>query len=97
MYVHYPNPKTRVAPAYSGYFPQEEEFDLTAIPLSYDERDLRFLRDFILNMGDYVEELESIAGDTSDDFWQAREHAYRIAATMLEDYFTFQSMSETVH
>ncbi|GEM_PF-3961785 len=49
--------------------------------------DLRFLRDFILGSAFYVEQLEMYLCDSSDDFWQAREHAYRIiTAALIHEY-----------
>ncbi|MDP4198319.1 MAG: hypothetical protein Q8922_04625 [Bacteroidota bacterium] len=55
-----------------------------------DESDLRFLRDFILSCALYVEELESALCDRSDNFWEAREHAYRIITSLLIDVFRYE-------
>jgi hypothetical protein len=96
MHIHYSISKSRLAPSHSDYI-TPEEFELTEIPRSYDESDLRFLRNFILNAGEYVEELESIAGDTSDDFWQAREHAYKIVTAILMDHEDIRPIGATIH
>ncbi len=56
----------------------------------FTEGDLRFLRDFILSSAMYVEELESLVCDSSDDFWEAREHAYRIVTSMLITHFLYE-------
>jgi len=56
----------------------------------FTEDDLRFLRDFILSSAMYVEELESLICDTSDDFWEAREHAYRIITALLIRHYEYE-------
>jgi hypothetical protein len=54
------------------------------------EDDLRFLRDFILSSAMYVEQLEAFLCDSSDDFWQAREHAYRIITALLIRHYEYE-------
>jgi len=56
----------------------------------FTEDDLRFLRDFILSSAMYVEQLESLLCDTSDDFWEAREHAYRIITALLIRHYEYE-------
>jgi hypothetical protein len=56
----------------------------------FTEDDLRFLRDFILSSAMYVEQLESMLCDTSDDFWEAREHAYRIITALLIRHYEYE-------
>ena len=58
--------------------------------LLLDESELRFLRDFILSCALYVEELECALSDRSDEFWEAREHAYRIITSLLIDVFRYE-------
>ena len=58
------------------------------------ESDLRFLRDFILHCALYIEELEADAEDTSPDFWEAREHAYRIITSLLVDVYRYERDGE---
>ncbi len=55
-----------------------------------DESDLRFLRDFILSCALYVEELENALCDRSEEFWETREHAYRIITGLLVDVFRYE-------
>lgn len=55
-----------------------------------DESELRFLRDFILSCALYVEELECALCDRSEEFWEAREHAYRIITGLLVDVFRYE-------
>lgn len=62
-----------------------------AMPIApFTEDDLRFLRDFILGTAMYVEQLESVVCDQSDDFWQAREHAYRIITALLIRHYEYE-------
>ncbi len=56
----------------------------------FTEEDLRFLRDFVLGTAMYVEELEAIANEQSDDFWQARENAYRIVTALLIRHYEYE-------
>jgi hypothetical protein len=58
--------------------------DLTEAP-EIAMADLDYLRFFIIHSADYVEELESAVCDRSDEFWDSREHAYRIITGMLID------------
>jgi hypothetical protein len=62
------------------------------VPVSSDEltdipeialEDLDYLRFFIIHSADYVEELESAICERSDQFWEYREHAYRIITGLL--------------
>ncbi len=57
---------------------------------SLTEDDLRFLRDFILSSAMYVEQLEAFLCDTSDDFWEAREQAYRIITALLIRHYEYE-------
>ena len=57
---------------------------------SLTEEDLRFLRDFILSSAMYVEQLESFLCDSSDDFWEAREQAYRIITALLIRHYEYE-------
>jgi len=70
----------------------DEEFaDNYGLPIApFTEDDLRFLRDFILGTAMYVEQLESLVCDASDDFWQAREHAYRIITALLIRLYEYE-------
>jgi hypothetical protein len=70
----------------------DEEFaEGYGLPItSLTEDDLRFLRDFILSSAMYVEELESLVCDQSDDFWEAREHAYRIITALLIRHYEYE-------
>ena len=52
--------------------------------------DLRYLRDFILNCSLYVIDLESAIGEEHKEFWEAREHAYRIISSLLSDLYRFE-------
>ncbi len=61
----------------------------TNVQLSLPEADLRFVRDFILGSAAYVEELENFACDRSDEYWEAREHAYRIITGLLIDVYRY--------
>ncbi len=54
------------------------------------EDDLRFLRDFILSSAMYVEQLEAFLCDSSDDFWEAREQAYRIITALLIRHYEYE-------
>jgi len=65
-----------------------EDYGLPIAPFTED--DLRFLRDFILGTAMYVEELESLVCDASDDFWEAREHAYRIITALLIRQYEYE-------
>jgi hypothetical protein len=65
-----------------------EGFTLPITPFTED--DLRFLRDFILSSAMYVEQLESLLCDTSDDFWEAREQAYRIITALLIRHYEYE-------
>jgi len=65
-----------------------DDFGLPITPFTED--DLRFLRDFILGSAMYVEELESVVYKTSDDFWEAREHAYRIITALLIRHYEYE-------
>ena len=64
-----------------------EDYGLPIEP--FTEEDLRFLRDFILGTAMYVEQLEAIANEQSDEFWQAREHAYRIITAVLIRHYEY--------
>jgi hypothetical protein len=55
----------------------------------WPETDLRFLRDFILSSAMYIEQLEAIANHMSDEFWEAREHAYKIVTGLLIEHFWY--------
>ncbi len=57
---------------------------------SLTEDDLRFLRDFILSSAMYVEQLEAFLCDSSDDFWEAREQAYRIITALLIRHYEYE-------
>ncbi|GEM_PF-4409355 len=72
----------------------EDDLDHYDDAFPFSEGDLRFLRDFILSSATYVEELESLVCDSSEDFWEAREHAYRIVTAALINYFLYE-MEET--
>jgi len=65
-----------------------EDYGLPIQPFTED--DLRFLRDFILSTAMYVEQLESLLCDTSDDFWEAREQAYRIITALLIRHYEYE-------
>jgi hypothetical protein len=54
------------------------------------ETDISFLRNFILEVALYVEQLELLCNEYSEDFWQAREHAYHIVTTLLREYFEYE-------
>jgi hypothetical protein len=54
------------------------------------EDDLRFLRDFILSSAMYVEQLEAFLCDSSNDFWEAREQAYRIITALLIRHYEYE-------
>lgn len=73
-------------------FVDEPEFaDGYGLPInSLTEDDLRFLRDFILSSAMYVEQLESFLCDSSDDFWEAREQAYRIITALLIRHYEYE-------
>ena len=61
------------------------------LPIStLTEDDLRFLRDFILSSAMYVEQLEAFLCNTSDDFWEAREQAYRIITALLIRHYEYE-------
>ncbi len=85
-------------PYFDSAFVDEEDFaeDFGAsstmfLPITpFTEDDLRFLRDFILGTAMYVEQLESLVCDQSDDFWQAREHAYRIITALLIRHYKYE-------
>jgi hypothetical protein len=57
---------------------------------SLTEDDLRYLRDFILSSAMYVEQLEAFLCDSSDDFWEARELAYRIITALLIRHYEYE-------
>ncbi len=65
-----------------------EGYGLTITSLTED--DLRFLRDFILSSAMYVEQLEAVLCDSSDDFWEAREQAYRIITALLIRHYEYE-------
>jgi hypothetical protein len=69
-----------------------EDYGLSpTMPIApFTEDDLRFLRDFILGTALYVEQLESLICDPSDDFWEAREHAYRIITALLIRHYEYE-------
>jgi hypothetical protein len=73
-------------------FVDEPEYaDGYGLPIrSLTEDDLRFLRDFILSSAMYVEQLESFLCDSSDDFWKAREDAYRIITALLIRHYEYE-------
>ncbi len=85
-------------PYFDSAFVDEEEFaegfgasSTMSLPITpFTEDDLRFLRDFILGTAMYVEELESLASEQSDDFWEAREHAYRIITALLIRHYEYE-------
>lgn len=62
----------------------------TDVELSLPEADLRFIRDFILGSAAYVEELENTVCDRSDEYWEAREHAYRIITGLLIELYKYE-------
>ncbi len=65
--------------------------DDPGLPITpFTEEDLRFLRDFVLGTAMYGEELEAIASGQSDEFWQAREHTYRIIAALLIRHYEYE-------
>jgi|GEM_PF-3915332 hypothetical protein len=70
----------------------DEEFaEGYGLPIApFTEEDLRFLRDFILSTALYVEQLEAFVCDSSDDFWEAREHAYRIITALLIRQYEYE-------
>jgi hypothetical protein len=55
--------------------------------------DINYIRDFIVGSALYVEELETQISERSDDFWESREHAYRIITGLLIDLYQYE-MSE---
>ena len=69
-------------------YPEAETFP--EINLALPEEALRYLRDFILGSAAYVEELEAAVCDTSDEYWEAREHAYRIITGLLIDLYQYE-------
>jgi hypothetical protein len=73
-------------------FVDDPEFaDGFGLPInSLTEDDLRFLRDFILSSAMYVEQLEAFLCDSSDDFWEAREQAYRIITALLIRHYEYE-------
>jgi hypothetical protein len=73
-------------------FVDDPEFaEAYGLPInSLTEDDLRFLRDFILSSAMYVEQLEAFLSDTSDDFWEAREQAYRIITALLIRHYEYE-------
>jgi hypothetical protein len=75
-----------------SHFVDEPEFaEGFGLPISsLTEEDLRFLRDFILSSAMYVEQLESFLCDSSDDFWEAREQAYRIITALLIRHYEYE-------
>ena len=78
-----------------SFEPEIDELELEPDELRYldesqaDSRlsDLHFLREYILNTAAYIESLESELGDTSEEFWQEREQAYRIVTDLLIDIY----------
>ena len=58
------------------------------------EESLRFLRDFIIGSGAYVEELESETCDRSDEYWESRDEAYRIITGLLIDTYRYELAGE---
>ena len=52
-----------------------------------DVDDIRFVRDFILNSSLYISDLEAALGEARHEFWEAREHAYRIVSQILSDLY----------
>ncbi|MFI5201074.1 MAG: hypothetical protein ACHQNE_01645 [Candidatus Kapaibacterium sp.] len=79
-------------PTLDPLFTDNEEFaENFGLPITpFTEDDLRFLRDFILGTAMYVEELESVVSEQSDEFWQAREHAYRIITALLIRHYEYE-------
>ena len=83
---------------FSNYDFDDEEFadgyglpEMSELPIeSFTEDDLRFLRDFILGTAMYVEQLEATLCEQSDEFWQAREHAYRIITAVLIRHYEYE-------
>jgi hypothetical protein len=75
-----------------GWMTDNPEYaDNYGLPIEpFTEDDLRFLRDFILSSAMYVEQLEGLLCDTSDDFWEAREHAYRIITALLIRHYEYE-------
>jgi hypothetical protein len=47
--------------------------------------DIKAVRDFILNCSLYITDLETAIGEARQEFWEAREHAYRIISALLID------------
>ena len=66
-------------------------FGFPSITLS--EEDFRFLRDFILGSAMYVEQLENLVSESSDEFWEAREHAYRLITNALIGFYEYEMKS----
>jgi hypothetical protein len=68
----------------------EDEIDVEELmeDPSFSE-DINYLREFILSTALYVEELENSICDRSDEFWEAREHAYRIITGLLIDLYRY--------
>ena len=56
----------------------------------FSPEDIRVLRDFVINSALYVEQLENEVCERSDEFWEAREHAYRIVTGLLIDLYQFE-------
>ena len=52
--------------------------------------DIRFLREFIVSSALYVEQLEDEICERSDEFWESREHAYRIITGLLIDLYRYE-------
>ena len=62
---------------------QEEGMSRTEPALAITPLEADFLADFIANSAFYVEQLEDLVGEEMIDFWQCREHAYRIITQLL--------------
>ncbi|HWF43757.1 MAG TPA: hypothetical protein VG537_03855 [Candidatus Kapabacteria bacterium] len=82
-----------------GFFPAIPEEDEDPLDEILDEEeiagllsveDINYIRDFIVGSALYVEELENQISERSDDFWESREHAYRIITGLLIDLYQFE-------
>jgi hypothetical protein len=61
----------------TGYYYERSAID------EFEREELEFLAQFIQGTAFYIESLEEAIGESLDDFWQAREHAYHIITTYL--------------
>jgi len=67
--------------------PEMENFDDD----DHFAENINYLREFILSSALYVESLENAVCDRSDEYWEAREHAYRIITAMLIDLYQYET------